>query len=148
MFFKIFGLIKFHHCPFCSVYACEMSIISWNWDFCEFPLAVGQLLLLAPLLRTPLQKILFPPEPARNNSIPYKSALKLKASIFKNPFVVIFLFQMCSKQSATNWLEMSDFSGIWSVSPGSKWKDWESTFPLEQHFAVRSHECPDWRVLF
>lgn len=78
MFFKIFGLIKFHNYPFYSMCASEMSVISWIRGFCEFPLAVCKLLLLAPLLRTLLQKILFPPEAARNNSLLYKSDLKIE----------------------------------------------------------------------
>lgn len=100
-------------------------LISWIQGFCEFPLAVYKLLLLVPLLRTPLQKILFPPEAIQ---FLIKVVWKLKASIFKNLFIITYLFQMCSKQSATNWL-IGKFH-TFLESPGTKWKDWESMFPL------------------
>lgn len=60
-----------------------MSVISWIH---EFPLAVCELLLLAPLQRTPLQKILFPSEAVPNNSVPYRSGLKIEGFHFLNSF--------------------------------------------------------------
>lgn len=47
----------------------------------------------------------------------------MKTSIFKNPFTITFLFQICSKQCAMNWLiGKCHTCEIWSVSPGTKWK--------------------------
>lgn len=49
---------------------------------CEVPLAASKLLLLAPLIRTPLQKNPFHPEAFGNNSAPYKSGLKIEGFHF------------------------------------------------------------------
>lgn len=123
MFFKIFGLIKFHNYLLYSVYACEMSVISWIQGFCEFPLAVFKLLLLAPLLRTLLQKFYLLLKLHVIIQFLTKMVWKLKTSIFKNPFTITFLFQICSKQCAMNWLiGKCHTCEIWSVSPGAKWK--------------------------
>lgn len=49
---------------------------------CEFPFGACKLLLLAPLIRTLLQKNLFHSEAFGNNSAPYKSGLKIEGLYF------------------------------------------------------------------
>lgn len=134
MFFKIFSVIKFHNPPFYNVYACEIFLFhGLKFFVCEFPLAACKLLLLAPLIRTPLQKNLFHPKAFGNNSAPCKSGLKIEGfHFFFSPYLFKPLYHFkCAVDNLSRKLvdeEVSHFSGTLSVSPRIKCKDWESTF--------------------